>query len=203
MKWKKLETMKKFTWEAAKLEKQIKNLIAEIADQFSNCELPLLKLLGRHFLSRFNFFFATTWPKINSCGCWLMLPKSFRGMGLGHHKESWGLNSTKAQQPSNIPQSEPGPTKRESEGPKMALRSDSEADNRVGDYVSPCVWCPQALHEEVSDKFILRRYDESKRLSPWQRRRERAQPTGRESQFLTRYGGDLTIKIRVRSLMPP
>ena len=27
-----------------------------------------------------------------------------------------------------------------------------------------CVWCQKALHAEVSDKLILRRYDESKRL---------------------------------------
>ena len=68
----------------------------------------------------------------------------------------------------------------EREEPKIDLRRDSEAGQSRRRWLRSCRGCRQALQAEFSLRLILRRYEDKRRLWPWQWKRESSQRIGRE-----------------------
>jgi len=54
----------------------------------------------------------------------------------------------------------------------MALRRGSNAGQSRWRWVRSCRWCPQALQERFSFRFILYKWEDKRRLRPWQRSRD-------------------------------
>ena len=94
----------------------------------------------------------------------VVLPDPFRGMGARR-------NSVETQQ-SNHTQGLDHRSRIEKEEPKIDLRRGSEAGQSRRRWLRSCRGCPQALQTEFSFRLILWKYEDKRRLWPWQRRRE-------------------------------
>ena len=68
----------------------------------------------------------------------------------------------------------------EIEEPKIDLRRGLEAGQSRRRCLRSCRGCPRALQAEFSFQLILWRYEDKRRLWPWQQRRESSQRIGRE-----------------------
>ena len=94
--------------------------------------------------------------------------------------EGWGCGGTLRRPNSRAtPQGLDHRSKIEREEPKIDLRRGSEA-GQSRRWLRFCRGCPRALQAEFSFRLILWRYEDKRRLWPWQRRRESSQRIGRE-----------------------
>ena len=95
--------------------------------------------------------------------------------------EGWGRGGTPRRPNSRAtPQGLDHRPRIEREEPKIDLRRGSEAGQSRRRWLRSCRGCPQALQAEFSFRLILWRYENKRRLWPWQRRRESSQRMGQE-----------------------
>ena len=103
---------------------------------------------------------------------WWYYPTPFEGWGRGGTPRRPNSRAT--------PQGLDHSSRMEREEPKIDLRRGSEAGQSRRRWLRSCRECPQTLQAEFSFRLILWRYEDKRRLWPWQRRRESSQRIGRE-----------------------
>ena len=96
--------------------------------------------------------------------------------------EGWGRVGTPRRPNSRAtPQGLDHRSRMEREEPKIDLRRGSETGQSRKRWLRSCRGCPQALQAKFSLRLILWRYEDKRRLWPWQWRRESSQQIGRVS----------------------